>query len=270
MPQLPERYQRHEKHFVDLTPRPVELRRALGNIVCTDDRGMRDVRFSAQLASAAHGLRTDVDTALGIQGRDERVSSRGDVEIIADITGATTHEGCAAEGLAAPIDGFMADPDNAEYLFHGANKLAPGLVTERDIEMAQDRAAIRLTTDYFGEDFVFGKDDPEADYPDVSRLPLDRAAHLGTVMIGNDVPGTLYDTARAHDAGMPAYGFTLHHLGNVAARLSNAYPLDNDSLIKASAIRSAAVAAHLPNPGKGANEKGIDLTYRGRTLPEIV
>lgn len=270
MPQLLERYQHHEQHFVDLSPKPVELRQALGRLVCTDDRGMGGVRFAAQLASGAHGLRTDLDTAMGIQGRGERVDDRMDLDIIADITGATTHEGCAAEGLAAPIDRFMADPNNAEYLLEGANQLAPGLVTERDIEMAQARAAVRINEDYFGEDFVFGQDDPTDDYKDVVRLPLDRRDHIGTVMISNDVPGTVYDTARAYDRGAPAYGLTLHHLGNVAASLSHAYPLDNDSLIKASVIRSAVVAAHLPNPDKGEGGKGIDLVYRGRTLPEVV
>lgn len=271
MAEMPKVY---EPFFNNLRDDPRQLARALGAVVCTEDRGVEGFPYAIQVAGGAHGLATDIHTAGMIEsGKLVELwpgSIATDARTIALHTGATSHEKCAADNQASDFDTYVANPDNRLSLWESANRLLPGAVELADVEHAQVAAEYRLSVKglYLPEserlEVLTAEDGPGES---VSHLQLyHKGGHAAKVMVGNGVPDTFPDTVRAYKEDLGMYGFTVHSIGRIAHALAAVFPYDKaDSLVKATAIRQAAIAANLPNPAVDGG-RGVATVYRGQSL----
>ena len=254
-------------YFIEVSP---EQEKALIG-ACTDERGMEGVQYAVQYAGGSYGTAQNLHTAQAIRGEaltqtNLALDTRNTQALIAG----STHIGCAAMASAAAIDKLYRDhPDD---VLRQAEGLMPGLIEEEDLAAAIRAADFReeygmyLPVDSIvkttsNENLTVGEHVPHlALHHDVP--------HAADVMIANDIAGEYADTAAMFEAGVPAYGFTVHRLGDIALRLDTLYPgaSRDDSFMKAAALHQAAVSLAVPN---STGKPGVKVLYRGSNFAKV-
>lgn len=259
---------KHNGHFISLSP---EVEQQL-SVLCTDERGMQGEQFGLQLAGAIHGVAQSVHTARVIGGeRPMHTDLPTDARVANALNRGVSHKGCAALMNILALDGMLvADP---MAVYRQAEGLAPGLLVDRDMQHAVEAAQYRIDNELHRptEKVLEMMSDMAAqDGEPVRHVGLHHdVAHAGDVMISNDVAGEYHDTARAFAEGMPAYGLTLHRLGDLAMRLDAMWPnmSRGDAFVKGAVIHQGVVSLAVPN---STGEAGVRTLYRGQHFAKIV
>ncbi len=220
----------------------------LFSITCMDDRYLSDVDFRRQShhAGGALGLAVDIGSAAILASHGKFEAKEKSIAAIGRSAGKhlsaqgielALHDDCAAEHNMAKIISSIA-LSNEELLFMRTREIVPDIEEDMVARVVQAYSEL-LKSGVTHDAHVIEEFTP--------RYAIAGKEHKSRIAIVETREGVTFNTRRAYEEDNAMYHINHGDLPDIARKVSDVFPVIEENLIAASAVRHAATLGFLPH-----------------------